>query len=219
MNKKVGAIIAIVVLAGIAATVYAKKSSSPSTSLSNNETRQQDSGGAQEFAAAVQSGTPTLCTLTKDGTSMEYLIKGKMMRTNTRVLGETKSDKEVMTSAHMINDTQNIYIWSDDQKQGTKMAVPSEEDVQKMKDQVQAYPSTAPVMSTESDYSSLKDAGYTINCKMGSVSDTDFVPPADVSFIDASAMIRAIPTPDSDGQIDMKKLQEQYGKMMPQNDE
>lgn len=167
---------------------------------------------AAEFADAIKSGKPTVCTMTKDGNTMEYLVSGKKMRVNTTT--SRTDDKGVVTTTvgHMINDTAYLYTWDDKTKQGSKMAIPTEEEAKAMADKAKQYaPSTAPKLDSEADYQGYKDQGYTIDCKAGSVDDASFTPPSDVKFIDPTQMMKQVtggaPT------IDYKKLQEQYGNM------
>lgn len=177
----------------------------------------QTLGEAAKFAAAIQSGLPTTCTLTKGGDTMEYVIKGKMMRANTTTTTTDDAGKSKTTIGHMINDTQFFYIWSDDQKQGSKMPIsPAEATPPAVAKEGSGNTSgaQAPKFGTAEDYNNLESEGYTINCKPGVGDGSAFTPPADVKFIDPTEMMRAIPSPAADGKIDMQKLQElqkQYG--------
>lgn len=201
MNKKIVPILVILLLVaggGYYLTTRNAGSGAP-------QTVGQAAGEAAEFAKAMESGKPTLCTMTKGADKMEYLIKGKKMRANITTVVEGKT-----TLSHMINDEQFFYMWVQGEKNGTKMSAvvpsPSASDL--------PGDVSVPKFESETDYEELKNEGYTIVCQTGGVEDTDFVPPADVSFIDPSAMLNAIPSPGADGTIDMQKLQElqeQYG--------
>jgi len=155
--------------------------------------------------------------MTKGTDSMEYNLKGKMMAANITATVEGKT-----TTSHMINDQKYLYMWADGQKQGSKMAVPTEEETKAMADKAKDYESTAPTLDSEDDYDSFKQEGYTINCKSASFSDSIFTPPTTVEFIDPSAMMKAIPSPDASGQYDMSRLEElqkQYGGMPSAEDQ
>lgn len=198
MNKKLVPVLVIIAL--LAGGYYFLKIRSQTP---GSQSTSQMTSEAEQFASAIESGKPTLCTLTKGEDMMEYLIKGKKMRANIKTMVEGKS-----TLSHMINDETYLYLWAEGQKQGSKMslAVPS------------PAASTAPVeeapdFSSADDYQNMKDEGYTINCKSGQVNDSDFVPPTDVTFIDPSAMMRDLT--GQDGQVDYQKLQEQYSGMYP----
>ena len=205
MNKKlVPVVIVLILLAAGGYYFKTKNGAAPGT-----QTAGQAINEASEFSNAMESGKPTACTLTKGTDVMEYLIKNKKMRMNT-----TTKVAEKTTVSHMINDLAYLYMWDDTTKQGTKMAVPTEEETKDMADKAKQYQaSSAPEAKfDESDYKDFQDQGYTINCKSGNVNDSDFVPPADVKFIDPSEMMKQVTMPDG-GQIDYKKLQEQYGVM------
>lgn len=185
-------------------------------STSKPETASQATGEAQEFARAIESGKPTVCTMTKAGDTMEYLIKGKMMKISTTSSTTDATGTSVTTTSHMISDTKFLYVWDDKTKSGTKMAIPTEEETKKLEENaknIQAD-SKVPKLESEADFDSYKNEGYTISCKSGNVEDSLFVPPTDVKFVDPSEMMRAIPSPDANGQYDMSKLEElqkQYG--------
>lgn len=198
MNKKILIGIAILLLV---LGVYFINSKKPSTSTP--QTASQSMSEAAEFARAIQSGKPTTCTLTKDGNIMEYHIKGKIMAANITTSVEGKT-----VLSHMINDEKYLYMWQEGQKQGSKMAIPTEEEVKSMSDQAKESQKNAPKLEGESDYQSFKDQGYTIKCQPSSTTPS-FSPPSDVNFIDPSAMMKQ--GAGGAGSIDIKKLQEQYG--------
>lgn len=200
MNKKI--ISTGIVLTASLLLSGCTKQSSPSAPQPANKTASE----ASEFAKAIQSGKPTVCTLTKDGSSMEYMLKGKMMRAN---ITTTVNSKNMIS--HMINDQTYLYVWADGQKQGTKMSaiIPSPSPMKTPSPQ-----NTAPQLSSESDYDGLKGQGYTIDCKSGNVDDSTFTPPEDIQFIDPTAMMKQVADPKGGSSIDMEKikeLQKQYG--------
>lgn len=203
MNKKLVPVVVILLL--LAAGGYYLKTRQSGTAPAN-QTAGQAMNEAAEFAKAIESGKPTLCTMTKDDDVMEYHLKGKKMAASITVSMKGKS-----TRSHMINDEQYLYMWADDSKQGSKMslAVPSPSTV--------ATPgsnNSVPKFDSEGDYDQLKNDGYTINCQAGKFNDSVFTPPSTVEFIDPSAMMKAIPSPNAEGEYDMsqlKELQKQYG--------
>ena len=171
---------------------------------------------ATQWAAAIASGNPTPCTMTKGEEKMDYLIKGKKMKATML----TQVDSTKMTS-FMLNDEKYLYMWEDGKEVGTKMAIPTEEEAKKMQDQAKEYTKNAPEtpdFNSESGFDTLKEDGYTINCDRLSASDSDFVPPQSVKFTDLSEMTKAIPSPNAEGEYDMKALEEmakKYGATMP----
>lgn len=202
MNKKL--LLGIVVVLLLVGGAYAMKSKKPAAP--GQQTQSQAIGEAAEFARAMESGRPTTCTMTKGDDVMEYHLKGKKMAANITASTEGKS-----TRSHMINDEQYLYMWADDQQQGSKMslAVPSPSTPSSVDSAT-----SAPEFDSEDDYDQLKNEGYTINCQAGKFNDSVFTPPSTVEFIDPSAMMRAIPSPNAAGEYDMsqlKELQKQYG--------
>lgn len=183
---------------------------------SKPQTVSQAANEAQEFARAIESGKPTVCTMSKAGDTMQYYIKGKMMKIDTTSSTTDAKGVAITTTGHMISDTKFLYTWDDKTKQGSKMAIPTEEESKKMEEDAKNFQadSKVPSLESEADFDTYKNEGYTVTCKAGSVDDSLFVPPTDVKFIDPSEMMKAIPSPDAAGNIDMsklKELQKQFG--------
>ena len=219
MNKKLVPVAVIVLLLAIGG--YYLKTKQSSSALPGNQTTKEAVSEAGEFAKAIESGKPTICTMTKGDSSMEYSIKGKSMRMNSTTTLKDDSGASNTTVGHMINDTKYLYIWDDKTKQGSKMVIPTEEETKAMAEKAKDYQKNtpqSPKFESQADYDNLKNEGYIINCKSGSVDDSIFTPPTDVKFIDPSAMMKAIPSPDANGKYDMSKLQDlqkQYGGEAP----
>jgi hypothetical protein len=209
MNKKlIPVLVGVALIAGAGYYLTTKK---PADMMTKNEVMSE----ANEFAKAMESGKPTICTMTKGTGSMEYLIKGKMMKAEIKTTVEGK----VMTS-HMINDTKYLYSWSDGTPQGSKMAIPTEEETKAMADKAREYQDQYPAdpKFDSDDYESYKNEGYTIDCKPSSADDSAFVAPTNIKFVDPTEMMKAIPSPDANGKYDMSKyqeLQKQYGETTP----
>lgn len=207
MIKKIIPVILIIALLG--GTGYYLNKKKTNSVITGDQTTKQSMSEASEFAKAIESGKPTFCTMTKDSDSMSYHIKGKMMAADITTMVEGKT-----VVSHMINDAGYLYMWQDGTKQGTKMAIPTDEEIKSMSDKAKSYQNTTPNLADESDYDSYKDQGYTINCKPDNASTDFFTPPSDITFIDPSAMMKEVTAPGSTGAIDMKKLEElqkQYG--------
>lgn len=175
---------------------------------------------AAQWAAAIASGKPTLCTMTKGEEKMDYLIKGKKMRATMVTTAESNK-----FTSYMINDEQYLYMWEDGKNVGTKMTIPTEEEAKKMAESTKEYtkniPGT-PVFDSESGFDNLENDGYTIKCDGAAASDADFVPPQSVKFTDLSEMTKTIPSPNTNGEYDMKALEEmakKYGSTIPQAEE
>ncbi|TXH05027.1 MAG: hypothetical protein E6R05_02390 [Candidatus Moraniibacteriota bacterium] len=209
--KKTLPIVLVLILLAIGGYFYMnnKKTDSPQSVVEQVKE-------ATQWAAAIASGKPTLCAMTKGEDKMDYLIKGKKMKATMVTTVESKK-----LTSYMVNDEKYLYMWEDGKEVGTKMAIPTEEETKKMADYAQEdtknMPDT-PSFDSESGFDSLKNEGYTIKCDGSSSTDADFVPPQNVKFTDLSEMTKAIPSPNSSGEYDMKALEEmakKYGATMP----
>lgn len=197
MNKLLS-ILGVLALLGGGAYYLKSKSSLPNEQPTNKLLSE-----AQQFAQAIESGTPTLCVLTKDSDKMEFHIQGKKtsMTTTTSIEGKT-------VIGHMVNDGAYIYTWDDATMQGSKMAL----DTLDVKDSPAPTPS-APVFDNAEDYGYYQNLGYTINCQKEANSDSFFTPPSNVKFIDPTELMRALPSPNANGEFDMTQLQELKNKI------
>lgn len=211
--KKLLPVIVVVALLGVGGYLMLNKpkSDQPQSSM-------QQASEASEWSSAIASGRPTTCTMTKGEEKMEYLIKGKKMKVTMQTMADnTKS------ITHMINDEKFIYMWADGQTQGTKMAIPTEEEVKKMTADAEKYskelPKT-PNFDSKTGFDTLKNDGYVINCMSASATDVDFVTPNSITFVDPTAMMNALPATDPNGKIDMSQIEaikKQYGGEVPAN--
>ena len=141
-----------------------------------NQTDSRVISEATEFAKAIESGKPTHCTMTNITDKLEYFIKGKKMYINMSNIIENKT-----VLSHIINDEKYFYMWTDGQKQGSKI-------------NLLASPSNPPTpkFESEADYEKFKNNGYTIVCNSSNIDDTAFIPPSDINFIDPTEMFKQI---------------------------
>lgn len=207
MNKKLILVIAVLVLLALGGYYLKTRTTNPQSGI---QTTGQVANEAQEFARALESGKPTICTMSKSGDTMEYLIKGKMMKINTTSTTTDEKGTKITTTGHMISDTKFLYTWDDKTKQGSKMAIPTEDESNELEEDAKKFQvdSTVPKLESEADFDTYKNEGYTVACKAGSIDDSLFVPPTDIKFIDPTEMMKALPSPDAAGNIDMSKLKD-----------
>ena len=171
---------------------------------------------ATQWAAAIASGKPTLCTMTKGEDKMDYLIKGKKMKATMVTTVESKK-----LTSYMINDEKYLYMWEEGKGVGTKMPIPNDMPAETKNNTTtqQTEPKyKTPSFDSESGFDNLKNEGYTIKCDGSSATDADFIPSQSIKFADLSEMTKAIPSPNSSGEYDMKALEEmakKYGATMP----
>jgi len=174
------------------------------------QTPAQTMSEAAEFAKAIESGSPTLCTLTKGTDSIEYLIKGKLFKMTSHLTPPTEDNSTPSTpqTAYTLTDGLFFYSWSDQSDQGIKTKVTSPEEVQEATTESQPSSTETPQLSSETDYDAFKNQGYTINCVAASAQDSDFLPPENIKFIDPSELMMQLPTTGNAGSIDIEKLQQ-----------
>lgn len=218
MKNKLVPVVILLAILGVAGYYFMSKKDAGNTSQSPNQMMNE----ASEFAKAMESGKPTICTMSKSGDTMEYQIKNKKMRMKTTSVSTAQDGKTSTTVGHMINDTVYLYIWDDDSKQGSKMAIPTEEQTKEMAEKAKEYQADArvPQFETESDYQAIKEEGYQVDCKSTAIDDSIFTPPTDVKFIDPSSLMQTLPAQGEDGKFDMSQIEEikkQFGGEIPAN--
>jgi hypothetical protein len=171
------------------ATILVGCAPSPQTSESTPvpaaPKEQSGSAAASEFAevaAAIKLGQAARCTLTNtaENQSMEYVIKGKKMKMHASAIATS------MPETSMLTDGEFLYTWTEKDKKGMKMRVPTPEETKQMKDTTHKLPD----FSQESEKQRYENLGYTINCALTTAADSEFIPPADVTFTDLSAMMK-----------------------------
>lgn len=142
---------------------------------------QQAAGEFGEIAAAIKAGKSARCEMKKTDNSivMDYMIKGKKMKMVT--LSATDAKK----AGNMISDGEFMYTWSQNDTKGIKMKVPTPEELEEMKNGVQNSPQI-PDLSSENEKQKLENLGYTVDCKVTDVADSEFIPPTTITFTDIS---------------------------------
>ena len=183
-TKVIAVILSSVLLAGCT-----KATTNNPTSQAQKETMSE----AQEFAKALESGRPTQCQISKDGESLTYYIKGQIMRMDSQ---------NQMGTSHMLSTGDYLYTLEDKTKAGTKMSL------DKQSPSPESSESQNISLNSEQDYDYYKTQGFTIKCEPGKFNDSVFTPPTDIKFIDPTALLQTIPSPDANGNIDISKFQE-----------
>lgn len=167
--------------------------------------------GPTEVAEAIQTGKPTHCTMTKGEEVWEYMVDGEMLRVNSKTFETGSSGERITVIGRLINDTKYIYRWDADTKKGSKVIIPSKEEIKAIAEKAKNYPKkspSAPKFESEADYDNFKNGGYTIDCKVEKIDPEIFVVPTDIKFLDPRDIVPLLPSPDANGQIDQAKVQE-----------
>ncbi|MEP7167137.1 MAG: hypothetical protein ABI758_04130 [Candidatus Woesebacteria bacterium] len=167
--------------------------------------------------ALIASGKPAKCEISKTDGSMHMTswVMGKKMKTT----GITTSTKTQYDGA-MISDGTYMYTWDQTKKEGVKMKIPSEQD---LKDLSAKTGQDIPNMADSTNRQKWMDQGYTVNCSAADISESEFVPPTDVTFTDASAMMDSVNqmmkqnnTGTAPSAAQQKEMQDKAQEMMKQ---
>lgn len=175
-------IVSVLLLAGCTA-----KSTAPTGSVApvqnpvGEQSQAELESNAKKMMRAMDKGGSITCVIAKtDGTdTITFKVKGK----KTKAMGESFADGKGM--GYMINDTENMYIWNDKDKEGIKLSLKA------------AVPSGSPV-ATNNQYEDFtkddvekeyEEKGYRYDCTEGAIADSEFVPPKTVIFTDTSKMM------------------------------
>jgi len=129
---------------------------------------------------ALIQGKSLKCTFTTDQGTMTSWIKGKKVRVEGAMF-ETGSGG----NGGMINDGTSVYIWNDQDNQGTKFEIATLPSPQADNDQAQNSQQFKDVEKWADDAQSK----YKMDCKEEVVNDSQFIPPANITFQDMSQII------------------------------
>jgi hypothetical protein len=153
-----------------------------------NQTINDQAKQAEKLAKIMEKGGQAICSIKKVGTEESYTItvKGKNMKVSGIDMGE-KSKK-----GFMITDTLYTYVWEDGSKEGFKTKLPSDEEMKKNSEKYNPGNDSYQPAAVAKEYED--ETKYNVNCKEGGVSDSEFVPPADVKFLDPAALMPSIPS-------------------------
>ncbi len=134
----------------------------------NDQTKQ-----TEKLAKILEKGGQAVCEISRVNSEEKYTItyKGKNMKVSGIAMGKT--------GGFMIYDTLYTYIWEEGSKEG-------------IKNKVTTAPNDYQPEAVAREYDD--ETKYNINCKEGGVSDSEFVPPTDVKFIDPAALMPSIPS-------------------------
>ncbi len=147
-----------------------------------DQTESETINEAQQMGKLVAEGKPVACVVTDKKTNASYTYK--MIGKKVRMSGITTTGQTGKSS--MLLDEQNMYMWDEEKKTGTKWAIPTEDDAKKTAEQ---QGRNIPDLSTEESREEYINQGYAVDCEETVVTDSDFIPPADVTFSDLSSMM------------------------------
>lgn len=131
---------------------------------------------AATLARIMETGGSAECTITslEDNSSTRMILSGKKMK----IVGMNTGQG----SGTMINDSVYTWIWSEGQTTGYKTKI---QELDQPSEDLETSTDIDDVAQTYED-----DSKYKLDCNQRTVLDSEFVPPTNINFIDASQMIQ-----------------------------
>lgn len=176
MNRNVAILIGILILCGIGAYFLTRKlpqtSSNQVPAVSQDKSVNADKKTTEgTLKSLLLSGKPQKCTYSAVTDSVS--VTGVVYVANSNLRGDYFSASgEMKTGGHVIVSGQYSYVWTDNSKQGFKVAV----DLQQ--EQLSGTSSADKVDSQTLDLS--QKLNY--SCQNWTVNESVFVPPSDITF-------------------------------------
>ncbi|PIY94388.1 MAG: hypothetical protein COX78_04535 [Candidatus Levybacteria bacterium CG_4_10_14_0_2_um_filter_35_8] len=179
--KRVGIIIAVIVLLLVGYLGYKQYQASKTTGTPNTISESAETvgnavkGTIQDLLLAGKSVTCTVNDETAGGGTGIIFVSGKKMAGDfrTTVEGET-------TESHMITDGTYSYIWSSGQTEGVKIKV----------DEAKITPGASGQPGSNEAFDLKKETG--LKCTPWAPDNGKFNPPTNIRFTDLSAMLKNI---------------------------
>lgn len=153
----------------------------PAKTTSITGTEQQK---AEKLGQIIASGGQADCQVTNltDKTSTQIILSGKKIKFIGSDFGEGKKGT-------MLTDSVYTYIWSEGEKVGFKTRLEPE----KATEPAEAIPQEESLDTTKKAESFDDDTKYKTECTRRSISESEFIPPADIEFTDFADMMKSIP--------------------------
>ncbi len=177
-----------------------------------------------KLSMMLESGRSGVCEITRkdnENEKMVYYIDGKKMKI---VINDIIDEKPQIT--YILTNVDWQYTWIEGENEGTKMIMPSEDEVEEMQAEAEEF-ADSQNWDTDWDTSSLEvedDDRYEVSCQYKNVDSSVFELPKNVEFVDLSEAIRDLEQMkfdsndfsfDQDDQAEMeewaKEMQEKFG--------
>lgn len=141
-----------------------------------------------KLASMLESGKPGVCSInSKTGEAqIKYYISGDKFK-----IEAINTEDEKTVTSYIISDGEYQYLWTDLSNQGTKMKLPSQEDLEEMEQEAEEL---ANQYEDEWSFSDIQDdlendeEQYEVNCKYQNVSANTFDIPTDIEFVEFGDM-------------------------------
>ncbi len=150
-----------------------------------------------KLSMMIESGRSGICEISHkdEDEKMTYYIDGDKMKI---VINDTINEKPHTT--HILTDIEWQYTWVEDETQGTKMKMPSKEEVKEMQKEAEQYLDEQD-WDTDWDIAAIEaeeDDRYEINCQYKKVDSSVFDLPTNVEFMDLSEAMQNLDYMDYD---------------------
>ena len=146
-------------------------------------------GEEAKLATMMQTGQSGVCTFTdkETGDQMIYYVKGEMFRMEST---DTYDDETV--THFVMNDGEYQYMWTDQENEGTKVKMPTEEELKEMEEKYQDWADD--LSGTWGDTERMEyleddgDENMDVKCDYKNVSNDLFQAPTNVNFMEFGEM-------------------------------
>lgn len=181
MKKILPVVLIIVLVGGGLYFIKQKQSPPPSTNTQTNKSILDWLKGKQGVR----------CELDMNGSQVVVLAKENKIK----VIGQTLPIGEQVQKGNMINDGQWIYVWNEESDTGIKYNIKEQSESE-----------TTQPYSFEEVVAQWNN--YKYQCQPQKIDDQEFVPPANVKFIDLDAMREQIQNATEKAQENAQEIEE-----------
>lgn len=166
-----------------------------SFSLNSSQSKGDQAKSALRLSNIIANGGTASCTITniEDKQVTTMAVSGKKMK-----ITGSSVDTQGQKGGSYLTDGTYVYIWEQGKKEGIKMKLPSEDEAKETADKAKDKADNSDY--DPSAYSSQyeDDTKFNMDCKEGSIPQSEFEPPTDVTFTDFQSMmqesLKAIPS-------------------------
>ncbi len=195
--KKLSKVFMIVALAGLLSGCFGKKSTEEQA---NTQQKQQQSQGQQSNATQepkknlfdfLTLGTGTKCEIEDKTGKYTMYSKGDKVKAEGISYGvrpDPATGEQKEQKGTMINDGAWVYIWSE--KEGIKMNIKEMEEMGKQYNKEQPGIQKNSLNWKDWIRQMESEEGVKYECSPTALTDTDFIPPADVKFQDMAEIMK-----------------------------
>lgn len=182
MSKQVQIIVGVIVLLVIGAGAFMALSKKPSSSSGTDmlEGSASSTSGTSMVQASIKSLLGAGKNISCDIVYKDDKGSGKIFVADKKFRGDFETvTNSVASKSHMIQDGINVYMWTDDKKEGTKFSM-------------EAMMKIASSPNPQTQQSADLDSNVDMKCSSWTVDNSKLTPPMDVTFQDMTAMMEKV---------------------------